>query len=60
MGVIVYWQGAIVKFVWPGKDASTVAEEQNDGEGRGGRSAAGVYGSVTGIQNITVNRGMET
>ena len=60
MGVIVHWRGAIVKFMRPGKDGSTVVEEQNDGEGRGGRSVRGVHGSVTGIQNNTVNGGMET
>ena len=58
--MIVYWQCAIVNFVTPGKDDSTVTEEQNDGEGRGGRSVTGVHGSVTGIQNNTVNGGMET
>ena len=60
VGVIVYWQGAIVNFVRPGKDGTTVAEKQNDGESRGGRSVTGVHGSVTGIQNNTANGGMET
>ena len=61
VGVIVNWQGAIVKFGRPGKDGSvhTVAETQNHDTGRGGRTVTGVYGSVTGIQNKIVNGGME-
>ena len=58
--MIVYWQCAIVKFVRPGKVGSTIGEEQNDGDGRGGRSVTGVHGSGTGIQNKTVNGGVET
>ena len=61
VGVIVYWQGTIVKFGRPGKDGSvlTVAEPQNHDTGRGGRTVTEVHGSVTGIQNKAVNGGME-
>ena len=60
VGVIVYWQGAIVNFVRSGKHGSTIALERNDGEGKGGRSVTGVHRSVTGLQSNTVNGGMET
>ena len=36
----------------------TVAETQNHDKGSGGRTITGVRGSVTGIQNETVNGGM--
>ena len=58
VGVIVYWQGATIKFVRTGKNGSIVAEEQNDCKGRVGRSVTGVHGSVTRLQNKAVNGGM--
>ena len=36
-----------------------VTEAQNYDNGRGGRTVAGVHGSVTGIQNKTVHGGMK-
>ena len=58
VGGIDYWQGAIVKFGRPGMD-SRVTEAKSHDEGRGGRSATGVHGSVTGIQNKSATGGIE-
>ena len=38
---------------------SSVTEAQSHDKGRGGRSATGVHGSVTGIQNQSVTEGIE-
>ena len=39
--------------------AGSVTKIQSHDEGKGGRSVTGVHGSVTSVQNKSVNEGME-
>ena len=57
VGAIDSWQDAIVKCRRQGMAASVTDVRSHD-EGKGRRSATGVHGSVTRVQNNSVTEGM--